>query len=108
MKHFLWEYVVTGGINEAIASSFYKDGVFLFNRKDLVTLTRGSPFLLNKKYAPQDAQLAEGKIIAMQFRSRAEIAQTRNLFIYKNWIYKFSIVIFQKGKEQCTTKYQPT
>ena len=57
MKHFLWEYVVTGGINEAIASSFYKDGVFLFNRKDLVTLTRGSPFLLNKKDAPQDAQL---------------------------------------------------
>ena len=89
MKHFLWEYVVTGGINEAIASSFYKDGVFLFNRKDLVTLTCGSPFLLNKKYAPQDAQ-------------------TRNLFIYKNWIYKFSIVIFQKGKELCTTKYQPT
>ena len=53
---------------------------FLFNRKDLVALTCASPSLLNKKDAPQDAQLAEWNVIATQYRSRAEIAQTRNLF----------------------------
>ena len=28
IKHILWEYDVTGGINETIVSSFYKDGTF--------------------------------------------------------------------------------
>ena len=35
---------------------------------------------LNKKDAPQDAQLAEKKVIAPQYCSRAEIAKIRNLF----------------------------
>ena len=59
------------------------EDTFLFNRKDLVTLKCESPSLLNKKDAPQDAQLAEKKLIATQYRSRAEIAQTRNLFYVK-------------------------
>ena len=62
--------------------TFGRDTAFLFNRKDLVTLTRENFFLLNKKDAPQDAQLAERNLIATQYRSRAEIAQTRNLFYF--------------------------
>ncbi len=59
-----------------------KQVLFLFNRKYLVTLTCKSPSLLNKKDAPQDAQRAERYLIATQYRSHAEIAQTRNLFIF--------------------------
>ena len=63
---------------------------FLFNRKALVTLTCESSFLLNKKDAPQDAQLAELYLIATQYRSCAEIAQTRNLLLlYRRMYMKF-------------------
>ena len=69
---------MVSGNNEKVISML-EVTFFIIQERPCHTNVR-KPFLYNKKDAPQDAQLAKRKIIATQYRSRAESAQTRNLF----------------------------